>query len=162
YDALMQHHADWGPYHAIMGYSLGGLASGLMTAHLPRELQPQQLFLFAAPPFPYYFFEDIISELKLGKRVLKRFAGFVEERYDREINWWDLRAYADDLHHLDVHLLYDEQDETVPMARGQQLWQHLPAASFLHGKGLGHYKIISHEGILDYVRKHMQVPELVR
>ncbi|HAA13645.1 MAG TPA: hypothetical protein DCE41_18900 [Cytophagales bacterium] len=162
YDALTQHHKDWGPYHAVMGYSLGGLASGLMTAHLAKELQPQQLFLFAAPPYPYYFFEDIINELNLGKRVLKRFAGFVEEYYNREIHWWDLRSYAEHLNHLDVHLIYDEHDETVPLTRGQQLLEHLPEASFLHGKGLGHYKIISHEGILDYVTRNLKVAELVR
>ena len=161
YEVLKQHYGDWGPYHAVAGYSLGGLATGLVMSQLPAEQQPEKLFLIGAPPYAFYFFEDIIAELKLGKHVLRRFANRVGAAYDHPIEWWDLRQKAHGLAGIETHLIYDEDDETIPFEKGKELWPLLPNSTFFHTKGLGHYKIITHEAVIEYMAEQLPIPELV-
>lgn len=160
YEVLQQKATQTGPYDLMVGYSLGGLATGLFASHLPKEERPKQLFLFAAPTYPRYFFQDIIDELKLGKRVYRAFTHMVGAIYNKPIDWWDLRINTDALNSMDVHLLYDEHDETVSMEKGKELFDLLPQANFFQGRGLGHYKIISHEVVLGYLKEHVQTTAL--
>ena len=161
YDVLNTYASSGAPYHAVIGYSLGGLAAGLWTANLPKEKKPQQLVFLAAPPYARYFFEDIVNDLKLNQRVYHKFCGMVEEHYGASIDFFDLREQLHKLENISLHLAYDEVDETVPFDRGQSLWNQLPHATFLHGKGLGHYKIISHFDVISYVIERLSEETLV-
>ena len=52
---------------------------------------------------------------------------------------------------IKTHLVYCEDDQMIPFEKGQELEAAWPHASFVHAKGLGHYKVIANSSIIDYI-----------
>ncbi|RED98023.1 alpha/beta hydrolase [Marinoscillum furvescens] len=148
---LKNHYVENGPYQAMIGYSLGGLASGIVASELSNDLKPQQLFMISAPPYVRYFFKDVIDELGYRNEVFEEMCKLVEKDYHEPIDYFDLRQKAKELKDTKIHLIYDENDQTVPFERGLELYKHYPRAQFVHTKGLGHYKIIAYQEVIEYI-----------
>jgi len=157
-DILKDHYIQHGPYEAIIGHSLGGLAAGMVASELAKDYQPKKLFLLAFPPFVRYFFKDIVSSLGFKNEVYEAFCDLVDKNYDQPIDYFDLRHKAQELKNIELHFIYDEQDETVPLMRGHEVYEYFPEAQFVQTKGLGHYKIMAWEGINDYILEHLKTP----
>ncbi len=157
-DILKDHYVKYGPYEAIIGHSLGGLAAGMVSSELAKDYQPKQLFLIAFPPYIRYFFKDIIASLGFKDEVYENFCLLVDKHYDQPIDYFDLRTKTKELDGIDLHFIYDEHDETVPLIRGHEIRDAYPEAQFVQTSGLGHYKIMAHEIINDYLLKNLKQP----
>jgi pimeloyl-ACP methyl ester carboxylesterase len=155
-DIIKNHIAENGPYDVVIGYSLGGIASGVALSELSTSLHPQHYFVLSAPPYVRYFFSDIIEEIGCKKSVYHAMCDLIKVNYHQDIDYFDLRDKVSLLNHLDTHLLYCEDDEVVPFGKGEELETSWPKASFVHAKGLGHYKIISNSSIIKYIIKTVQ------
>nr|WKN39355.1 alpha/beta hydrolase [Tunicatimonas sp. TK19036] len=140
-----------GPYHAVIGYSMGGLAAGMALAEITPSIHPKHLLLIASPPYVRYFFYDIVKSAGCGDRVYHRFCDLVEKHYYKPVDYYDLRDKQPLLNDIDIHLIYDEDDQTVPLEKGKGLWTYLPRATFVHTKKMGHYRIIANEKIIEYI-----------
>lgn len=157
-DILKHYYVQNGPYDAVIGYSLGGLASGVMLSELSADFRPRQLFLIATPPFSRYFFEEVVNMVGCKKEVYHQMCQLVETNYHQPIDYFDLRTKLDHLKTMDLHLIYDEHDEMVPLDKGMAFAESIPAdINLVHTKGLGHYKIISHLEIVNYVQEKLAV-----
>lgn len=155
-DILKNHYVQNGPYDAVIGYSMGGLASGIMLSELSQDFRPKQLFLIAAPPFTRYFFQEAIKQVGCKEEVYNEMCQLVEANYHQPIDYFDLRTKLDQLKSMDLHLIYDENDEMVPFKSGLDFAASIPAdINLVHTKGLGHYKIISHFEIVSYVLRSL-------
>ncbi len=150
-EILKNYYTKHAPYHTVIGYSMGGLAAGLMLSEVTREIHPAHLILIATPPYTRYFFQDIINELKCNEEVYQQFCLLVEERFHHPVDYYDLRDKLHELKDVQLHLIYDEHDQTVGLKKGKELWQLAPEASFVHTKGLGHYKVIAYEGVINHI-----------
>lgn len=160
-EILKNYYVKHGPYHTVIGYSMGGLAAGLMLSEVTKEIHPAHLILIATPPYTRYFFQDIINELKCKEDVYHQFCELVEERYHHPVDYYDLRDKLHELKDVQLHLIYDEHDQTVGLQKGKELWQLAPQASFVHTKGLGHYKVIAYEGVIGHIIqtiRHVEKP----
>lgn len=167
-DILKAHWVKNGPYHAVVGYSFGGIAAGMVQSELPDQLQTKNLFILAAPPYVRYFFEDIVKkELHLSDKIYQIFCGLVEEVYGESVDYFDLRTKQNELKNTDIHLVYDEDDQTVPFDKGKEMRAVFPDSYWVHTKGIGHYRIIAQQEVIDYLlnvlsthpKDHINVPE---
>lgn len=150
-DILKDHYVKHGPYEAIIGHSIGGLAAGIVASELASDYQPAKLFLLAFPPYVRYFFQDIVRELGYRDEVFEAFCKLVDKHYDQPIDYFDLRAKTELLKDIDIHMIYDENDQTVPLEKGHVVYECFQNAQFIQTKGLGHYKIMAFEKINDYI-----------
>ena len=155
-EILKNYYVKRGPYHTVIGYSMGGLAAGLMLSEVTRNIHPAHLMLIASPPYTRYFFQDIIKELNCKQAVYHQFCKLVEERYHHPVDYYDLRDKMHLLKDVQLHLIYDEHDQTVSLEKGKELWKFAPHATFVHSKGLGHYKIIAYAGIISHITNAIQ------
>ncbi|MEQ8237588.1 MAG: alpha/beta hydrolase [Cyclobacteriaceae bacterium] len=155
-DILKSHYLANGEYDTVIGYSYGGIAAGLMLSELPTSIQPKNLFLIASPPYVNYFLKDIINDVGCNERVYSSFCRLFEKQFKEEVGYFDLRNKNEKLNAMNLHLIYDEHDETVKYERGEELQNALSDAHFVHTKGLGHYKIITHYEVIDYVIGNMK------
>ncbi len=160
-DILKNYYVQNAPFHAVVGYSLGGLAAGITLSEISKDLLPQKLLLIAAPPFTRYFFYDTIKEVGLSEKVYQEMCSLVGKNYYQDVDYFDLRDKANHFDATETHLIYDENDLTVPFERGQELLGSFQRAHFVHTKGLGHYKIISHQEILSYVERKLTGIEIL-
>ena len=150
-DIIKQHIAKNGPYETIVAHSIGALGVGIALSELGTALHPKNYFVISAPPYVRYFFKDIVMEVGCNKAVYKAMCGLVKEKYHQPIDYFDLRLKTSQLKHINTHLFYCEDDQVVPFVRGEELekaWSH---ASFVHVKGLGHYKIMANDSIISYI-----------
>ena len=155
-DVIKNHYAEHGPYEVVVGYSLGGIAAGIVINELSQVLHPKHFYLMSAPPYVRYFFSDIVDEIGCNRAVYEEMANLVEVIYGQPIDYFDLRDKVGTLDHIKTHLLYCEDDQMVPFSKGEELEVAWPNASFVHAKGLGHYKIIANHSIIDYILKTAQ------
>lgn len=155
-DVLKAYYTLHGPFDAVIGYSIGGLAAGMTLSEMSKELLPRQLFLFAAPPYMRYFFSDTIEDLGFNQKVYRGMCELVEKHYHESIDYFDLRNKTDHFDQTELHLLYDEKDNIVPFERSADMLRTFPHANFVHTKGLGHYKIIAHDETVAYVTRALE------
>lgn len=150
-EILKNYYVKHGPYHTVIGYSLGGLASGMMLSEVTREIHPAHLILIASPPYARYFFHDIIKDLKCKEEIYHQFCELVSANYHQSVDYYDLRDKIPWMDETQLHLIYDENDQTISLEKGKELWQFAPEASFVHTKGLGHYKVIAYKGVIEHI-----------
>lgn len=155
-DIIKNHIAKNGPYQTVIGHSIGALASGIALSELGSAFQPKHFFVIAAPPYIRYFFKDIVNDVGCNESVYQAMCGLVKERYHHSIDYFDLRIKANDLKNINTHLFYCEDDQVIPFGKGEELENAWPHASFVHIKGLGHYKIMANDSIITYIQKFMR------
>jgi esterase/lipase len=140
-----------GPYHTVVGYSAGGLAAGIAVSELGSNMHPTNQFFIAAPTNIRYFLKDLIADVGLNTPVYEKMADMVEEHYFKKIDHFDLRTKTMELAGIEKHFVYCEDDETIPFEKGMELFDMYPESHFVQARGFGHYKIIAHEEIINYV-----------
>jgi pimeloyl-ACP methyl ester carboxylesterase len=145
-----------GPYHTVVGYSIGGIASGIAISELGAYMHPVNQFFIAAPPYIRYFFKDLIADVGLNTSVYEKMAAMVEENYHKPIDYFDLRTKTEEIAGIEKHFIYCEDDETIPFEKGMELFDLYPGSHFVQARGFGHYKIIAHEEIINYVVSNSQ------
>lgn len=151
-DILKNYYVQNAPYQAVVGYSIGGLAMGVMLSELSKEIQPKNLFVIAAPSNTRYFFKEVVKEeLGFRDKVYEEMCEMVETHYHQRIDYFDMRSLGSKIGSENIHLIYDEDDQTVPFDRGLEMLETFPEATFVHAKGLGHYKIIAYQDVIDHV-----------
>lgn len=154
-DILKNHYAENGPYEIAIGYSLGGLALGLVLSELSESLHPKHFFVISAPPYVSYFFKDIITSVGLNDRVYEAFKNNVQKVYHQPAEYFDLRDKYSKLKSIDLHILHSEDDQVVPFEKGQELEAEWESANFVHINGLGHYKVINNDLVIEYIMNHV-------
>lgn len=154
-DILKHHIAKNGPYETIVAHSIGALGAGIALSELGAALHPKNYFAISAPPYVRYFFGDIVREVGCNEAVYNAMCGLVKERYHQPIDYFDLRLKVNQLKHINTHLFYCEDDQVVPFSRGEELEEAWSHASFVHVKGLGHYKIMANDSIISYIANAM-------
>ena len=152
-DILKNHIAKNGPYDIIIGYSIGALASGIVLSEMGKAFHPRHYYLIAGPPYVRYFFKDIVEDVGCNEAVYEAMTQLVKTHYGQSIDYFDLRIKNSELKYLSTHLIYCEDDQIIPFEKGLELEECMPHASFVHTKGLGHYKIISNTAVIDYIVK---------
>lgn len=160
-DIIKKYYVKNAPYHAVIGYSMGGIATGIVLSEISKELQPEKLFLIAAPSYVRYFFKSAVEESGCNEAVYNRLCDMVEERYGENIDYFDLRGKVEELSQTEIHLIYDECDKMVPFKYGIELKELLKDSYFVHTRGIGHYKIIVYPEVLSYLIKNLKSEESV-
>lgn len=161
-DVLKSYYAKEGPFHAVIGYSIGGLAAGITINELSPSLHPKHLIIIATPPYTRYFFKEIIEQVGCKEQVYNEMCELVYENYFEPIDYFDLRSKAKQLQDLDIHMIYDEHDNTVPFAKGLELNAALPSSSFVQVKGTDHNKIIADEKVIGYILETLQTANTLK
>lgn len=155
-DILKEYYLEHSPFEAVIGYSMGGIASGVVLSEIPDDLQPKNHFLIAAPPHARYFFKTTVQDIGCNTTVYDRLCALVETRFGEPIDYFDLRTKTKEITRSNLHLVYDEDDQLVPFAFGRELGDMLRDVHFVHTKGIGHYKIIAYPDVIDYILQNLE------
>ncbi len=150
-EIFKDHYVKNAPYHTVIGYSLGGITAGMVMTEITPNLHPTHLILMAFPPYVRYFFHDIIEQAGCNDKVYQRFCDFVVKYYHQTVDYYDLRKKLAQVTESNVYLIYDEDDQTVPIAKGEELWSTVPNATFVRTQKMGHYKIIANKKVIEYI-----------
>ncbi|MDT9001103.1 alpha/beta hydrolase [Paucibacter sp. APW11] len=142
--------AAHGPWHAVVGHSLGALAAAHSVA---AGLPAQRLVLLAVSPPPRQILHWFAAGFGLRAGVQQHMAAWFAQRgaaLERfEPAWLGSRLV------LPTLLLHDEADRAAPLAHALAMQQQLPTGRMQLTQGLGHRRLLRDEAVLEAVRRHL-------
>jgi pimeloyl-ACP methyl ester carboxylesterase len=131
---------DYGPFHAYLGHSLGGLALALFLETSSHN-ENTRLVLVAPAVETATALQSFARVLHLQPAVVAEIDDYIQETGGQHVAWYSLRRA---LHNIHARILYlqDEDDKITPFrdARAIQQDGH-PSIKFVFTKGLGHRRI---------------------
>lgn len=128
-----------GPWHAVVGHSLGALASAHAVA---RGLPATRLALVAASPPPRQFLRWFAGVLGPGDALAQRMQARIEAREGVPMNQFE-PAWLGPRLGVPTLLLHDRDDRIAPAALAERLAAALPAARLELSGGLGHRRLLA-------------------
>jgi len=140
----------YGPFHAWLGHSLGGLAIVLSIEDAPPEGRCAVVLIAPAPGIAQAV-EEWAARHGLPSEVVKEMDEHVREVSGHPISWYSLRrAIAS----AGANILYvqDDEDTIVSADEAKRIRQDgHPNIRFLFTSGLGHKKVYKDAEVLDQV-----------
>lgn len=138
---------EFGPIHAVIAHSLGGIATAIAIA---EGLMVKRVALIAAPSGPKNFIDEAAGMMGLTP---KRRAGMIAEisriaGYPVEMANLPLLARDFDIPALFVHA---DNDRVVPIADGFANAEAWPGATLRLVAGLGHKRLLEDAGVVQTV-----------
>jgi pimeloyl-ACP methyl ester carboxylesterase len=136
-----------GPARAIVGHSLGGVASSLA---LGRGLTAERIALIGSPADPTEFFAGFLGRIGLPAHLHDAMWAKFEEEYGFDANELPVRPprHAPAMPALVVH---DRDDREVPYASADRIVQNWPEATIVATTGLGHRRILRDASVIERV-----------
>lgn len=141
---------NYGPFHAWIGHSLGGLALVLALEDLPVDPHARLVLLAPAVQLTSAV-ETFAGVLGLAPAVVQEMNRYVEEIGGHPFSWYSLRRA---IGQVQAAILYcqDEDDLITPVAEARGVEQDGHAnIKFLFTSGLGHRNIYKAQEMLDQV-----------
>lgn len=133
-DALERH---LGPVHALVGHSLGALAIALWLSGSAPKPAVQRLVLISMPSGAPFLIESFHQMFRIGAATRERMAALFRRRFgeapERFVAGADLSRSA-----VPMLLVHDLDDDIVPVAHSQHLYNRFPNGQFHATKGMGH------------------------
>jgi pimeloyl-ACP methyl ester carboxylesterase len=136
-----------GPARAVVGHSLGGVAS---SVSLGRGLLAERIAFVGAPADPTEFFAGFLRQIGLPAHFHPAIWARFEREYGFDSNELPVRPprHAPSTPALVVH---DRDDREVPYASADRIARVWPHATLVTTSGLGHRRILRDESVIDRV-----------
>jgi pimeloyl-ACP methyl ester carboxylesterase len=132
--------AEHGPAHAVIGHSMGAMATVLAMRH--GWLGAERLVMIA----PMVDVRDAIpvfgARLGLGRRTRRLLADRIERRVAAPLDEFDIAAHAAQLQPTSLLAIHDRDDRETPYAATQALVERWPDAELVTTHGLGHRRLL--------------------
>ncbi|HZI65744.1 MAG TPA: alpha/beta fold hydrolase [Thermoanaerobaculia bacterium] len=127
-----------GPFHAVIGHSLGAAAAALAVRD---GLGAQRLVLLAPPSDLERYTGRFARIMRIPPTVRDSMKKRLEKRF--QIRWAELKvagqpASAD----VSVLIFHDRRDARVPMRDGVEISHTWPNAKLVRTRGLGHHRLL--------------------
>ncbi|MEN5072453.1 alpha/beta hydrolase [Isoptericola cucumis] len=151
-------HDAEGPFTAVVGHSLGGLAAGLAL----HEGFPAGRFVSVSTMTGFDALADAFLRLVgMPPSLHERFCDHVERTFPGDVH--DIRARVDLVArpvpaHLPTLFVQDDDDRMSLPDGARRLHAATPGSELLATRGLGHTRILDDPAVLDAVVAHVTAP----
>lgn len=159
-DALLAIQQQIGTVDTLMAHSLGGMAA---VGAAQRGLSVRQLVLFGPHLDVQEMYQSYCDLLNLNPELSKRFRAKIGQKMADIFgvaDIWSLLTPANMLAQLDCQglLIYDKEDEEIPLHQFKSIVQHWRGCQILETEGLGHNNILKDKSVIENVLAFMASP----
>jgi pimeloyl-ACP methyl ester carboxylesterase len=131
----------FGPFHAYLGHSFGGLALGMYLESGP-DLPPADAILIAPATETTTAIDTFFRFLQLGTDIRKPFDQYIRDLSGRDPEHFSLRRIIPGQYKHRFFWIHDQDDDLTPLSDVQPLMVQSPEhVRFMITEGLGHRKI---------------------
>lgn len=134
-----------GPFHAVIGHSMGGAAAALSYSFRPAT---ERLVTIGSPRGPQRFLDSYMRYLGLDAAQTARVARRIERRYGIPLAQLDVAAFGPRVT-LPTLVIHDREDKEVLFDHALALSETLPAATLSVTEGLGHRRILRDAAVIE-------------
>jgi pimeloyl-ACP methyl ester carboxylesterase len=149
-DMLEDIYERYGPMHAFIAHSFGGLAISLALENIPHK-KDLKLVLIAPATETTTAVDILFNMLQLNGKIRSAFDNLVAEAGRRPVEWYSISRA---LRNIEGQILWihDEDDIVTPFKDVQPIIKRqLPNMKFLITKGWGHRRIYREEKVINEI-----------
>lgn len=160
YQALAAVVAVGGPAHAVIGHSLGGMATAIAVLD---GLPVRRLALISATADVMPYTVEFAQALGFGERIRQGFLSRLERRVGRRMDDFGVPARARTAAAAlpSTLVVHDRGDKEVHHGDAEDLVAAWPGAQLMTTTGLGHRRILHDPHVIDRVVAHVRAVVLV-
>jgi len=141
------------PY-AIIGHSMGGGAATYLL--MDYDIGVKRLVTITIPTVSKRFFDGMFAALKIPVRTQRVFYKSMAEEFGEPIEKYNLIQRKEPIKAEEILMVYDEDDEIVPINDLKDFMAARPEITPLHMKGVGHYSIIKNKQVIEEIIRFLK------
>jgi pimeloyl-ACP methyl ester carboxylesterase len=150
--AALQIAQEFGPFHAVVGHSLGAVASTLMLCEYEKTEEVEKLISIGAAIDPIRFFAQFADFLALSDTLYHHFIQYSSRKINVDINAFDVHGIKDVLHPKEIIFIHDTNDEIIPIDEKRQFLKSWPQATLIETDHGGHFRNFKNVAVVKLVR----------
>lgn len=146
-EAILEADKSFGPFHTVVGHSMGG---GATIYALAKGLRTQQIVSISGPSSFKHVSARFADFIGLSRSAKRRFLKAVQDHVGISFEEMDLAKQAENLEHRAL-IIHDRDDKEVLHCESDRISRMMPNATLYSTVGLGHRKIMRDSVIVDTV-----------
>lgn len=136
----------YGPFRAVIGHSLGGVA--VLYARTKFELS-NTIITLASPSKGREIVEEFARRINGRKAYYESVSEYIFNKYDREFSDYTaeyiVRQLGDEVEHVHFH---DREDQQAAFSHAEAIVSNRPTTKLIETRGLGHNRILKDEEVI--------------
>ena len=139
-----------GPYHAIIGHSLGGFTAAFTLAI--KDQHVKKLVMISSSVSAPSFFKDTFDMFKINQNVRQKVALAIKQKLLFDLDHLDLNHHINKIKADEVLYINDKSDMLVRHDEIQQFLAKYPSIQSFTVDGEGHFRIIKSPVVIDKIK----------
>lgn len=135
---------ECGPFHALVGHSLGGVA---IANAVIRGLHVQKLVVIGSPAFISNTVKDFCERIGASPRTEEALLDKLKEIYGKDLHQYSLAEVAARLS-VPGLIIHDTDDDDVQYSEALQTHQNWPGSRLITTTGLGHRRVLKDKNVI--------------
>ncbi|MEZ4948803.1 MAG: alpha/beta hydrolase [Saprospiraceae bacterium] len=145
-----------GTVDLVITHSFGGAAITYTMQRYLKELYLDKLIMIAVPSTMRSIYEEVVDVMKMPSAVAKRVLKKMEKLAGEPIDDLGLPLLGKGLKVGEVLIIHDKEDNVVPFSFAENIFNSWENAELAVTEGLGHYRILKNEAVLDKVHQFLK------
>lgn len=146
-EAMLEVDKQLGPFHAVIGHSMGG---GSAIYAIKHGLRTNKLVAISSPASFYRVLRRFAIHIGFSNKLVDRFLKHAEEVVGTPFANIELSELVNDLA-IEGLFIHDQQDHEIPYSESSEMANNMPNSRIYFTQGLGHRKIMRSSLVIDTV-----------
>ncbi len=143
------HHLDeqYGPFEAVIGHSLGGMAS---LRAIRDGLKTRKLVIIGTANNISEITRHFARNMKMNDKVARKMKAYLDNRFNEDM---DVLSGGESAKYVKTPTLviHDEEDVDVKISSAHQIHEELENSILMITKGLGHRRILGNKKVINKI-----------
>jgi len=143
-DCIKYLHEKYGPFDAMIGHSIGGMA--ILNA-IEQGVKTNKIVLLGVPGYIKDVVADFCHRLGLNKKVEQKLLSYLRTQYGDDIEAFSTTRLAEKMN-IPGLIIHDVDDRDVDIEFARQNHKVWPKSKLVETNGLGHRLILSDANVI--------------
>lgn len=139
--------AQYGPFDAVIGHSLGGMSS---LRAIRQGLKTDKLVIIGTANKISEITRHFAQIMKMNDKVARKMKAYLDKRFNEDM---DVLSGGESAKHVKVPTLviHDKKDVDVPVNSAYEIHEELENSELMITSGLGHRRILGNQKVINKI-----------
>ena len=143
----------YGPFDAVIGHSLGGMAS---LRAVKEGMNPKRMVIIGTGNSVTHITQEFVRNLHLSAGIARRMKEYLDNKFQQDLEELSGAVSAGAVK-VPTLVIHDEDDIDVPVNAAHEIASSLENAEILITEGLGHRRILGNRDVIKRIVNFLTV-----
>lgn len=144
---------NYGPFEAVIGHSLGGMAS---LRSVKEGLKTKKLIIIGTANSITHITKDFARNMNLSEEVAEKMKKYLDRKFRRDMDIYSGAVSAKKVT-VPTLVIHDEDDVDVPVHSAYEIKDSLENSELMITKHLGHRRILGDKKVITTILEFLKV-----